>query len=256
MILCIDVGNTHIHGGVFKEQNLILQFRKTTRPTSSSDEIGLFLKGVLNENKISKEKITNISLCSVVPGSIYSIRSACIKYFGINPFQLKSGKKTGLKIKYHNPQDVGADRIANAMAGIDLFPRKNIVIIDFGTATTFCVISKEKEYYGGIILPGLKISMEALENKTAKLKSVEIMPCNYVVGKTTTESIQSGLYWGHIGMIKEIKTQIANENFQGKMPFTIGTGGFSNLFDNTKLLNTTVPDLALRGLCKALILNS
>ena len=172
------------------------------------------------------------------------------------PFQLQVGTKTGLKIKYKNPQEVGADRIANAIAGLDLFPNKNIIIIDFGTATTFCIISKEKEYLGGIILPGLRISMEALENRTAKLKVVEIKSCNHVIGKTTSESIQSGLYFGHIGIIKELKTQIADEKFQGIIPFTVGTGGFSNLFDDTNLLDTIVPDLALQGLHKALILNS
>ena len=256
MILCLDIGNTHIHCGVFEKQNLILQFRKTTRPLASSDEYGLFLKGVLNENGISTEKITRISMCSVVPDSVYSIRSACIKYFGMIPFQLQTGTKTGLKIKYKNPQEVGADRIANAIAGLDLFPNKNIIIIDFGTATTFCIISKEKEYLGGIILPGLRISMEALENRTAKLKVVEIKSCDHAIGKTTSESIQSGLYFGHIGIIKELKTQIADEKFQGIIPFTVGTGGFSNLFDDKKLLDTIVPDLALQGLHKALILNS
>ena len=256
MILCLDIGNTHIHCGVFEKQNLILQFRKTTRPLASSDEYGLFLKGVLNENGISTEKITRISMCSVVPDSVYSIRSACIKYFGMIPFQLQAGTKTGLKIKYKNPQEVGADRIANAIAGLDLFPNKNIIIIDFGTATTFCIISKEKEYLGGIILPGLRISMEALENRTAKLKVVEIKSCDHVIGKTTSESIQSGLYFGHIGIIKELKTQIADEKFQGIIPFTVGTGGFSNLFDKINLLDIIVPDLALQGLHKALILNS
>ena len=256
MILCLDIGNTHIHGGVFDENKLILQFRKTTRPIASSDEYGLFLRGVLKENRLSSESIKMISMCSVVPDAIYSIRSACIKYFDINPFQLQAGTRTGLKIKYNNPQDVGADRIANAIAGIELFPDKNFIIIDFGTATTFCVVSKKKEYLGGIILPGLRISMETLQQKTAKLKSVEIKVCDHVVGKTTTESIQSGLYFGHIGIINELKDRIAKEVFRGDIPFAVGTGGFSGLFEDTNLLDVIVPDLALQGLYKALKLNS
>jgi len=256
MILCLDIGNTHIHGGVFEENKLILQFRKTTRPLASSDEYGFFLRGVLKENGLSSESIIMISMCSVVPDAIYSIRSACIKYFNISPFQLQAGTRTGLKIKYNNPQDVGADRIANAIAGIELYPNKNFIIIDFGTATTFCIVSKKKEYLGGIILPGLRISMEVLEKKTAKLKAVEIKACDHVVGKTTPESIQSGLYFGHIGIINELKDRIVKEEFQGDVPFSIGTGGFSSLFEDTNLLDVIVPDLALQGLYKALKLNS
>lgn len=255
MILCLDIGNTLIYGGVFQDEKLILQFRKPSQYRASSDEAGLFLKGVLRENDIEPLAIKQIAMCSVVPDADYSIRSGCIKYFNMTPFQLQVGVRTGLKIKYHNPHEVGADRIANAIAGVELYPDRNLIIVDFGTATTFCVISKEKEYLGGIILPGIRISMEALEKQTAKLPPVEIKACNRVVGQSTTESIQSGLYFGQIGTVKEIKSLITEEAFHGDVPYMIGTGGFAYLFNRVKLFDVIIPDLVLQGLYHTLKLN-
>jgi type III pantothenate kinase len=174
MILSLDVGNTTIHGGVFDGDTLKAQFRRTSEFRASSDELGIFLRSVLRENDIDPTQITHIAICSVVPDAIHSLRNACLKYFKINPFLLQAGVKTGLKIKYRNPLEVGADRIANSIAGTLLYPDKNLLIVDFGTATTFCAITKEKDYLGGVIIAGLKISMEALETKTAKLPSVPV----------------------------------------------------------------------------------
>ncbi len=255
MILTIDIGNTILYAGVFQGDDIIVQFRKASQVSDSSDEIGLFLTNVLRENGIKHDDIEQIAFCSVVPGTDHSLRNSCIKYFNISPFELKIGVKTGLKIKYRNPQDVGSDRIANAIAATRLYPGKNLIIIDFGTASTFCVVSKEREYLGGVIVPGLKISMEVLENKTAKLPSVEIIARKKVVGRSTITSIQSGLYFGQIGMVKEIKERITEESFGGDVPFAIGTGGFSSLFRNTDLFDVTIPDLVLRGLKFALDLN-
>lgn len=255
MILCIDVGNTHIYGGLFHNNELVLQFRKTSRQEFSSDEIGIFLKSVLKENNFDTENIDGISICSVVPDLNHSLRAGCVKYFNIEPFFLKPGVKTGLKIKYRNPVEVGADRIANAIAAVHTFPNKNLIVIDFGTATTFCVISKNKEYLGGVILPGIKISMEALESKTAQLPAVEIKEMNEVIGRSTVESIQSGLYFGQIGIVKEIKSRIIEEAFKDEVPVVIGTGGFSRLFENTKLFDIIIPTLVLNGLYLAYNIN-
>lgn len=248
MLLCLDIGNTQIFGGVFDNEKIVLQFRKSSRLGSSSDEIGIFLREVLRENKINPETISGIAMCSVVPDIVYSIRNGCIKYFGIDPFILQAGVKTGLKIKYLNPLEVGSDRIANAIAAINLYPKKNIVVIDFGTATTFDIISKEKEYLGGAIVPGIRISMEALESRTAKLPAVEIAQPEKVIGKTTKDSIQAGLFYGHIGTIKEIISRVAEEAFDKQKPFVIGTGGFANMFNDTNLFNTINPELVLRGI--------
>ncbi|MCB0412650.1 MAG: type III pantothenate kinase, partial [Bdellovibrionales bacterium] len=154
MILCLDVGNSQIYGGVFDKDECILRFRRTSKTGASSDEFGLFLRSVLRENNVDPEKIQSISLCTVVPEVLHSLKNACRKYFQHNPFVLQAGVKTGLKIKYRNPVEVGADRIANSIAATYLYPNKNIIVIDFGTATTFCAINAEKEYLGGVIIPG------------------------------------------------------------------------------------------------------
>lgn len=256
MILCLDVGNTQLHGGVFQDDELIVQFRKTSRLQFSSDEIGIFLRTVLRENKVDADGLKGISICSVVPDLNHSLRSGCIKYFGKEPFFLKAGVKTGLKIKYRNPLEVGSDRIANAISATKMFPNKNIIIVDFGTATTFCVISKAKEYLGGIILPGVRISMEVLESKAAQLPTVEIRKTETVIGKSTIESIQSGLFYGQVGIVKELKSRIIKEAFEGEDSFIIGTGGFSSLFENEGLFDVIIPTLVLKGLNTAYFLNN
>jgi type III pantothenate kinase len=256
MILALDVGNSQIFGGVFEKDNLKFRFRKTSKTGASSDEIGIFLRSVLRENGMDPTKVQHIVMCSVVPDVVYSLKNACKKYFNLNPFLLQAGVKTGLKIDYRNPLEVGADRIANSIAATHLYPKKNILIVDLGTATTFCAISKNKEYLGGSIVAGLRLNMEALESQTAKLPSVEIVPMKEALGRSTTESIQSGLYFGHLGIMREILRRITDECFEGEKPFIIGTGGFSSLFDKEKIFDVTQPDLVLQGLMQALKMNS
>lgn len=257
MILCLDVGNTQIHGGVFEGDKLKMQFRRTSEFRASSDELGLFLRSVLRENDVDYKSIHQIALCSVVPDAIHSLRNSCIKYFNnINPFILQAGVKTGLKIKYRNPLEVGADRIANAIAATHLYPNENVIIVDYGTATTFDAVTSEKDYLGGVIIAGLRISMEALETRTAKLPTVEIVQMKEALGRSTVESIQSGLFFGQIGMVKELKERLCQEAFAGKPAKVIGTGGFSSLFEKENLFDETIPDLVLRGLNLSLKMNS
>jgi type III pantothenate kinase len=256
MILALDVGNSQIYGGVFEKEDLKFRFRKTSKTGASSDEIGVFLRSVLRENSIDPSKVKHIVMCSVVPDVVYSLKNACKKYFNITPFLLQAGVKTGLKIDYRNPLEVGADRIANSIAAVQLYPKKNILIVDLGTATTFCAISQNKEYLGGSIVAGLRLNMEALESKTAKLPSVEIVAMKEALGRSTIESIQSGLYFGHLGTMREISQRISEECFAGEKPFIIGTGGFSSLFEKEKIFDVTQPDLVLQGLMFALKMNS
>ncbi len=260
MIMCLDVGNSQIYGGIFDGDELKFTFRKTSTTGASSDEYGLFLKSVLKENSIDPEVIEKISICTVVPQVLHSLKNGCLKYFQINPFVLQAGVKTGLKIKYRNPLEVGADRIATSIAATHLFPGRDLVVIDFGTATTLCAVNSNKEYLGGTILAGLKISMEALELKTSKLPSVEIKPLTSCLGRSTVESIQSGLFYGHYGAIKEIITRISHEVYAGTPPVVIGTGGFASLYAKAEeeniidrpLFNLIEPDLVLKGLYLAL----
>lgn len=260
MILALDIGNSQIHGGVFESTDndrIKLQFRKNTKSGYSSDEVGLFLRAVLRENDVDPERITQIAICSVVPDIVHSIKNACMKYFDLQPFMLQPGVKTGLKIKYRNPLEVGADRIANAIAGTQLYPGKNLIVVDFGTATTFDVVTADKEYLGGLILPGLRISMEALELRTAKLPSVEILTPGELVGRSTVESIQSGLYYSNLFALRGISEQIKQEYFKTSInSMVIGTGGFSRLFEHDKAFDALIPELILIGLFRALQMNS
>ncbi|MBC7397834.1 MAG: type III pantothenate kinase, partial [Bdellovibrionales bacterium] len=170
-------------------------------------------------------------------------------------FVLQAGVKTGLKIKYRNPLEVGADRIANSIAAIQLYPGRDVVIVDLGTATTFCAVTRDKDYLGGAIIPGLRISMEALESRTAKLPSVEIVRPEVACGRSTIESIQSGLYYSHLGAMRELIGRYQKELFNDERPFVIGTGGFSRLFQGMDIFDAEIPDLVLYGLLSALRLN-
>lgn len=260
MILSLDVGNTQIYGGVFENSNntdkILLTFRRNSKQGSSSDEVGIFLRTVLKENGLDPTKVKQIVLCSVVPEVIFSLKGACQKYFNINPFILQAGVRTGLKIKYRNPLEVGADRIANSIAATQMFPNKNLIIVDLGTATTFCAITKDKDYMGGVIIAGLKISMEALEAKTAKLPSVEIVRKDTTLGLSTVESLQSGLFYGHLGAMREIINRLTNECFNNERPFVIGTGGFSAMFDGDQIFDRIITDLVLKGNVLSLAFNN
>lgn len=256
MKLCLDVGNSHIYGGVYDSDRALLTFRKASKLGSSSDEYGLFFRTVLRENGIDPNQVIEIALCSVVPEAVYAISAACQKYFDIRPFILQAGVKTGLKIQYRNPLEVGADRIANAIAGVELFPGKNLIIVDLGTATTLCAVGADRSYRGGVILPGLKMSMQALESGTSKLGSVEIIRLDNCLGRTTASSIQSGLYFGHLGALREVMHRIQSEEFDGQRPKVIATGGFASLFGGADLFDQVVQDLVLRGLLGVLKMNA
>lgn len=247
MMLCIDVGNSHIYGGVFSNGEIISRFRLTSK-VSTSDEYGVFLKHVLRESECPVENIRHIAICSVVPQLDYSLRAACIKYFSIDPFFLQAGVKTGLNIKYRNPSEVGADRIANAIAGTHLYPNTNLIIIDFGTATTFCVVTAAKVYLGGVILPGIRLSVEALGQKTAKLPQVEIIKAEQAIGRSTIESIQSGVFYGAVGACSELIRRIKAEAFSGSDVHILATGGFAPLFEKQGIYDEILPDLVLEGL--------
>jgi type III pantothenate kinase len=256
VILTLDVGNSQIFGGVFVDGELSLRFRKVSRPPTSSDELGLFLRSVLRENGADPFGIEQIALCSVVPEFVYSLRSCCRKYFGLDPFVLQAGAKSGLKIRYRNPVEVGADRIANAVGGTSLYPDQNLIIVDFGTATTYDVVRAGRDYLGGIIVPGVRMAMEALEQGTARLPTVEIVPPAALVGRSTVEGIQSGLYFGNLAVVKELTRAIRHETFAGDPCLVIGTGGFSRLFEGADVFDALVPDLVLIGLERALALNA
>lgn len=254
--LCLDVGNSTIYAGIYDGENEGgLRFRKTSNQGSSADEYGIFLRSALRENDVDPDSIRRIGICSVVPDTVYSLRRACMKYFSIEPFLLRAGVRTGLSIAYRNPLEVGADRIANAVAAIRRYPGKNCIVVDFGTATTFDVVSADRRYLGGAIAPGLRIGMEALEQRTARLPSVEILKPETAIGRSTVESIQSGLFFGHAGMARELIAQISTESFGEERPIVLATGGFSQLFTDYGIFDAILPDLVLEGLFHTMNMN-
>ncbi|MGC1854287.1 MAG: type III pantothenate kinase [Candidatus Aquirickettsiella sp.] len=252
MLLCLDVGNTHMLCGVFAKEKLILRFRYATPLLGTADQFGIFLVNILKYNKLDSLKIKAVAISSVVPNYDYTLRHSFFQYFkDADYFILQPGVKTGLNIRCKNPNEVGADRIANAIGAIAAFPEQALIVVDMGTATTLCAITKDRNYLGGAILPGLRLCMEALKNNTAKLMAVDIEIPNSYMGRTTRESIQSGLYYGQLGALKEIILGFKKEVFYGEVVKVIGTGGFAQLYEETGLFDTLISDLVLQGLRKA-----
>ena len=255
MILCLDIGNTQIFGGVFQNDKLQFHFRHDTTQSYSSDQLGIFLRNVLQENSFDPQQIKQIAICSVVPHMDYSIHAACKKYFCIEPFRLQPGVKSGIKIKYRDPQEVGADFIAESIAAMHEYPGQNLIIVDFGTATTICAVTAHREFLGGLIMPGIRLCMESLQSNTAKLPTVSIIKPAKIIGSSTIESIQAGLYYGQLAAIKEITRQLAAEVFIDKSPVIIGTGGFAYLFAEEQIFTKIMPNMVLEGLLLALRMN-
>src|SRR5215510_2394098 len=158
MLLTLDVGNSQIFGGVYDGEDLRITFRRTSSIRASSDELGTSFRVTLRENGVDPEEIGMAAICSVVPDAVHSLRNCFRKYFRFEPFLLQPGARTGLKIRYRNPLEVGSDKIANAIGALERFPGHNLLIVDFGTATTLCAVTKDREYLGGIITPGIRLS--------------------------------------------------------------------------------------------------
>jgi type III pantothenate kinase len=255
VLLTLDVGNSQIFAGVYDGDDLKITFRRTSSIRASSDELGTSFRVTLRENGIDPEAIDMAGICSVVPDAVHSLRNCFRKYFHFEPFLLQPGAKTGLKIRYRNPLEVGADKIANAIGALTRFPGRNLLIVDFGTATTLCAVTKEKEYLGGIITPGIHISMAALESKTARLPTVEIIRPAEVLGRSTVESIQSGLYYGTLATVRFLAASVTKEHFASQRPMVVGTGGFGRLFEEEALFDEFVPELPLIGLRRAVELS-
>lgn len=256
MNLVIDVGNTQIFGGVFDKEKLLFTFRKSSKNDFSSDEFGIFLKSVIRENL--KKEIKDVKSCvsSVVPRLNYTLRNSIIKYFETEPLFVSSGIKTGINIKYKNPSDVGADRITNCIGAIKLYGSGNYIIIDMGTATTFDILTEKKEYLGGLIIPGPKIQTESLFLNTAKLPSIEIKPMENIDINNTNGAIQSGIYFLNYYGIYAITEKIKKDFFKDKTVKVIGTGGFSRIYEKSKIFDITNGDLTLYGLNEIIKINS
>ena len=255
MLLCLDVGNSHILGGVFEKEKLIARFRYATHLIGTADQFGIFLINILQTNHIDPKKISASVTCSVVPGFDYTLNHTITQYLGLSNFMLRASSKTGLIIQTKNPNEVGTDMIAGAIGGVAAYPGKNMIMVDMGTATTVCAVTKQKEILGVSILPGIRLSMESLRSNTAKLMEVTIEAPSLYAGRSTPESIQSGLFYGQLGALKEIISGMKKEAFANEPVTVIGTGGFSQLYKDSALFDVIMPDLVLQGLVKAYELN-
>lgn len=232
MLLAFDVGNTNIVLGVFKGRELIHDWRMETDKTKSADEYGMLINQLFMYHGLDVKDVEDIIISTVVPSISYTLQHLSIKYFNIRAIEVGPGIKTGMVIKYDNPKQVGADRIVNAVAAYHKY-KGPLIVIDFGTATTFCCISEKCEYLGGTIAPGLKISSDALFEKTAKLPRVELIEPGHVICRNTIESMQSGLVYGHMGVVDFIIRRMKEEyrqltGFEGKIT-VVATGGLSTM---------------------------
>ena len=228
MIICLDVGNTNIKYAIFDGDELVLSFRVATEHKKTSDEYGGQLLNILATNGIGAGNIRGGIISSVVPQLDYTLERMCATYLKIKPLSLVPGLKTGMNLKVDNAREVGADRVVNNVAGLKKYGAP-LIIIDFGTATTFNVIDEKGEFIGGVIAPGIKGSLDSLVNGTAKLPRVEIERPATVIGRNTVTNMQSGIVFGFAGLVEYIVKRIKKELKTDKEVKTIATGGFSEV---------------------------
>lgn len=247
MLLVADVGNTNVTMGVYDEKKLLVNWRIATNKDKSADEIGIMLLNFFKFDNIDYKKIDNVIISSVVPPIMYSLTHAMKKYLGIDPIIVDSNVKTKLKIKYDNKNEVGADRIVNAIGAISIY-KPPMIIVDFGTATTFCAINENFEYLGGAIMPGIKISMEALFEKTAKLPRIEISKPESAIGTNTVNSMRAGVYYGYVGSVDYIVEKM-KEELNAPNATVIATGGLARMISQeSKSITDIDSNLTLKGL--------
>jgi len=247
MIFVMDVGNTNIVMGVYEGTKLLYSWRMGTDKDKTCDEYGMFILSLFNNEKLDIKDVEGVILASVVPPIMYSIENAIRKYLKIEPMSVGPGIKTGINIKYENPREVGADRIVNAVAAFEIY-RSPAIIVDFGTATTFCAISSKGEYLGGVICPGIRISAEALFQRTAKLPRIDLVKPSSVIGRNTVVSMQSGLIYGYVGQVDYIVNRMKKEMNESNIK-VIATGGLASLIaEESETIDEVNELLTLEGL--------
>ncbi len=246
LIVVIDVGNTNIVFGGYEGRTLKYHWRMATSREKTEDEYAMMMKALFEQEQLHFSMVEGVIISSVVPPIMYTLELMCKKYFNQKPLVIGPGIKTGLNIKYDNPKEVGADRIVNAVAGIQLYGAP-LIIVDFGTATTFCYVNEQKQYMGGAIGPGLSISAEALYTRASQLPRIQLSKPNHVIGKNTVHAMQSGVFYGYIcqvdGMVNRFKAS-AKSN-----PVVVATGGLAELLsEEAETIDYVDPFLTLKGL--------
>lgn len=249
MLLGIDIGNTNIVIGVFEGDELIHNWRIASDLQRSSDEYGLIFRQLLEIHGLGYEDVDDVIISSVVPKLTHTIPAVCSRYIGKEPMMVGVGTRTGINIRYDNPKEVGGDRIVNSVAAYELYGGP-IVVVDMGTAISFDVIDEKGHYQGGAIAPGIGIASEALFTRTSKLPKVDLIDPVVAIGRTTVQSMQSGIVYGYIALIDGILEKIAEEM---EIPIdqlnVVSTGGYTRLIaQNSKYIVEIDPELTLKGL--------
>ena len=246
MLLAIDIGNSHIVCGVFRERTLISHWRLSTDQSKTPDEYSIILRSLFQLNNVRPEDIRGCIVCSVVPPLTHVFDMLAQSLLGQQPLVVTTACPHGLTIRYDNPEEIGTDRLVNAAAAFAHYERY-LIIVDFGTATTFCTITQQGEYLGGAIAPGLKSAADTLHVNTAKLPKVDLAIPKSVIGRDTTTSMQAGIMYGYSGMVDEIVRRIQQE--VGQSPFVIATGGLApTIVPISHTIQEVRPHLTLEGL--------
>ncbi len=246
MILVFDVGNTNIVIGVYERENLLTHWRVRTDTLRTSDEYGMMLNSLFHYHGLSMQSVDAVVISSVVPTLMMELDWMSERYFSCKPLVVGPGIKTGVALKYDNPREVGADRVVNAVAAFHKYGGP-LIIVDFGTATTFCVVNEAGEYLGGAIAPGIRISTEALVNRASKLPRIELTVPKSVIGKNTVMSMQVGIMYGFVGQVEGIINRMKNE-ING-VPRVIATGGLAHIIAReTSTIDIIDEFLTLEGL--------
>ncbi|MGD8192504.1 type III pantothenate kinase [Brevibacillus ginsengisoli] len=246
MLLVMDIGNTNIVLGMYEGESLRFHWRVATDRNKTEDEYGMLIRSLFISAGLEFKHVEGVIISSVVPPLNFTVERMCVKYFQKKPLVIGPGIKTGLNIKYEYPREVGADRIVNAVAAIHDYGTP-LIIVDFGTATTFCYVDEQAQYWGGAIAPGINISTEALYSRAAKLPRIEIAKPSSVVGRNTVAAMQSGIYYGFVGQVEGIVRRMKAES--KTEPKVVATGGLASLFSNeTSSIDVVDPNLTLKGL--------
>ena len=247
MLLTIDVGNTNITFGIFEKKVLVTTFRMTTKQLRTSDEYGVGIIEMMERNNISEQAITDVIIASVVPDVMHSLNNAFIKYFGITPIIVGPGIRTGIRIVTENPKQIGADRIVDAAAAYAMYGGP-VLVLDFGTATTYDLVDENGAFIAGVTAPGIRISAKALWEDAAKLPKIEIQKPASILAQETISSMQAGLVYGQIGQTEYIVKHMAEESGYRELK-VVATGGLGRIIANeTDCIDVYDPNLTLTGL--------
>lgn len=247
MLMTIDVGNTNITIGAFCGDEVRASFRLTTKMARTSDEYGMLLINLLEQNDIRRDEVEDTIIASVVPNVMHSLEGAIIKYFGIRPIIVESGIRTGIRVVTENPRQIGADRIVDAAAAYELYGGP-VLVLDFGTATTYDLVDQDGAFVCGVTAPGIRTSAKALWEEAAKLPEIEIRKPASILAKETISSMQAGLVYGQIGQTEYIIRHMIDEANMGEIK-VVATGGLGRIIaSETSLIDVYDPTLTLKGM--------